>query len=90
MSFLVKHSWTADEDETMTTRWEPNQRENRAVFLGEAGEGLVDWGFYEMEMAEDWKRKQAWREVDVTSSSYCLKKNLKVKRTMKIRERDVV
>lgn len=27
MSFLVKHSWTAEEDETMTKQREPNQRE---------------------------------------------------------------
>ncbi|KAF4377577.1 hypothetical protein G4B88_006857 [Cannabis sativa] len=42
MSFLVKHSSTADGDDTMTTWRDPNHREKTSPYLKESNDGIIE------------------------------------------------
>lgn len=63
-SFLVKHSSTADGEETTTTSWDPNRTEKMGPRVWESFvEGAVERLFDEVEVADDRKGGWAWREV---------------------------
>ena len=87
MSFLVKHSSTADGDDTMTTSWDPNFREKMLPYFCEK-RWKVRWSGFLMR----WRWPRIGREGGLGGRCLCFvlvwSKNLKATARRRRRERD--